>query len=487
MKGLADIGSRLELFVDDWLIDRLDGAERVLHSPVPQDVALVCDAPWEGNSSKQVTVFEDGGLYRMYYRGSQVDYAPGEMTDRHQVTCYAESADGIRWEKPSLGLVEFDGSTDNNIVWDGPGSHNFMPFKDANPDREADALYKAVGGVRGGLYAFKSADGIRWSLMTDERVITKGAFDSPNLAFWDAARGEYREYHRDFRDGVDERGNRNGRDIRTAASKDFLSWPDPEWLRYSPGRVGQLYTNQVLPYYRAPHILLGFPTRYTDRGWAESTKALPQVEYRGVRGSRSQREGTAMTDGMFMSSRDGINFDIWPEAFIRPGLRLKENWFYGDNYQGRGLVETASNVAGAADELSVYVTEATFLDYTVARFRRFTLRVDGFVSVRGKLSGGQLVTRPFVFDGGELALNFSSSAGGGIRAEVQDRTGYAIPGFGLEDCHDLFGDDLERVVSWRGDGDLSTLAGKPVRLRFELRDADLYSLRFRSPASTNQR
>ena len=189
-----------------------------------------------------------------------------------------------------------------------------------------------------------------------------------------------------------------------------------------------------------------------------------------------------MTDGMFMSSRDGTNFDIWPEAFIRPGLRLRENWFYGDNYQGRGLVETASRVAGAADELSVYVTEATFLDHTVARFRRFTLRVDGFVSVRGKLSGGQLVTRPLVFDGGELALNFSSSAGGGIRVEVQDEGGYAVPGFGLEDCHDLFGDDLERVVSWRGDGDLAALAGKPVRLRFELRDADLYALRFRGPA-----
>ena len=194
-----------------------------------------------------------------------------------------------------------------------------------------------------------------------------------------------------------------------------------------------------------------------------------------------------MTDGMFMSSRDGLNFDIWPEAFIRPGLRLKENWFYGDNYQGRGLVETASHVAGAADELSVYVTEATFLDYTVARFRRFTLRVDGFVSVRGKLSGGQLVTRPFVFDGGELVLNFSSSAGGGIRAEVQDRAGYAIPGFALEDCHDLFGDDLARVVSWHGGGDLSALAGQPVRLRFELRDADLYSLQFRRPASTDKR
>ena len=194
-----------------------------------------------------------------------------------------------------------------------------------------------------------------------------------------------------------------------------------------------------------------------------------------------------MTDGMVMSSRDGLNFDIWPEAFIRPGLRLKENWFYGDNYQGHGLVETASHVAGAADELSVYVTEATFLDYTVARFRRLTLRVDGFVSVHAKLSGGQFVTRPLVFDGGELVLNFSSSAGGGIRVEIQDRAGYAIPGFALEDCHDLFGDDLERAVSWRGaTATFPRLAGQPVRLRFELRDADLYSLRFRRPRFNRQ-
>ncbi len=461
------------------MIDRLDGAARVLHSPVPQDVALACDSPWEGNSSKQVTVFKDDDLYRMYYRGSQVDYTPGEMTNRHEFTCYAESADGIRWEKPSLGLVEFEGSKDNNIVLDHSASHNFMPFKDANPDCEPDAGYKAVGGTRTGLYAFKSADGIRWSRMSAERVITRGAFDSPNLAFWDTVRGEYREYHRDFREGVDTWGNRDGRDIKTAASKDFLSWPDPDWLNYSPGRVGQLYTNQVSPYYRAPHIFLGFPTRYTDRGWAQSTRMLPQLDYRKLRGSKSQREGTAMTDGMFMSSRDGLSFDVWPEAFIRPGLRLKENWFYGDNYQGYGLVETASHIEGAADEISVYSTEATFLDYTGARFRRSTLRIDGFVSVQGKLSGGHLVTKPIVFDGGELVLNFSSSAGGAIRVEVQDSRGYALPGFELDDCHDVFGDDLNRAVSWRGEGDLTALAGTPVRLRFELKDADLYSLRFR--------
>ena len=132
--------------------------------------------------------------------------------------------------------------------------------------------------------------------MANQGIITDGYFDSQNLIFWDEVRGEYREYHRDFV---------SGRDIKTAVSGDFMSWPDPEWISYSPGRVSELYTNGVLPYYRAPHIFLGFPTRYVDRGWTESTDHLPQLEYRRIRGSRSPREGTAVTDGMFMSSRDG--------------------------------------------------------------------------------------------------------------------------------------------------------------------------------------
>ena len=479
MKEIEDIGSRLELFVDDWLIDRIDGAALTLHKPVPQDVALVSDRPWEGNDIGYVTVFKDGDLYRMYYIGSRGDYTPGEIISGPIVACYAESGDGINWERPSLGLVEFEGSKDNNIIWDGPGRHNFAPFKDANPDCEPDAAYKAFGGDKDGLHAFKSPDGVHWSLMTDEKVITDGAFDSQNLAFWDTVRGEYRAYHRDFREGVDARGNKNGRDIKTGTTKDFLKWPDPAWLDYSPGRIGELYTNQVVPYYRAPHIFLGFPTRYTDRGWAESTKLLPQREYREIKASKSMREGTAMTDGMFMSSRDGLNFNVWPECFLRPGLKLKDNWFYPDNYQNHGLVETASHVEGAADEISVYSNEATLIPDTFCRLRRYTLRIDGFVSVQAKLAGGQFVTRPIVFEGGELVINFSSSAGSTIRVEVQDGLGYALPGFALEDCHDIFGDDLERVVSWRGDGDLAALAGTPVRLRFELKDADLYSLRFR--------
>jgi len=464
-----DIGSRRELFVDDYLVEKLDGARRVLHHPTPQEVSLARDKPWEGNISGYTTVFQDGELYRMYYRGSDTIYEPGKVRQPHrQVVCYAESPDGIHWKRPELGLVEFEGSKQNNIIWDGHGSHNFTPFKDVNPKCKPDARYKAVGTGKGGLMAFRSPDGIHWSVLADEPIITKGAFDSQNLAFWDSVREEYRAYVRDFR---------NGRDIRTCTSEDFLHWTEPVFLEYSPGRVSQLYTNGVIPYYRAPHLFLGFPTRYVDHGWAPSTKKLPQLEYRELVASSSRRSGTAFTDGMFMSSRDARRFDVWPESFIRPGIQRPGSWFYGDNYQNWGIVETRSPIEGAPPVLAFYPSEAG-RQPGGNRLRRFTLRIDGFVSVTAPLSGGELLTKPVIFEGGKLTLNYSTSAAGGIRVEIQDPDGKPLQGFALDDCPEIFGDEIERVVRWKDAPDLSKRSGTPVRLRFVLRDADLYAIRF---------
>ena len=479
--GPIDIGSRLELFVDDYLVDRLHGATRILHQPAAQEVVMRFTDPWEGNSCGSFTIFQDGNIYRMYYRGLDVDWTKKDFKVHPEVICYAESSDGITWGKPSLGLCEFGSSRDNNIILDGPKTQSFVPFRDDNPNCAPDALYKAVAYEKmyGGLYAFKSADAIHWSLMADHPVITDGAFDSTNLAFWDSVRGEYREYHREFRPGKDERGNKNGRDIKTSTTKNFLEWPTPEWQGYSLGRVSELYTNGVLPYYRAPHIYFGFPTRYVDRGWTESTLALPQLDYRRVGASWGERSGTAVTDGMFMTSRGGYEFDVWPESFIRPGLRLTENWFYGDNYQAIGLLETNSHIEGSERELSIYSQEAVEQAENVERLRRFTMRIDGFVSINAKLSGGEVLTKPMTFQGSKLALNFSTGAAGGIRIEVQDPGGTVVPGYSLNDCHEVWGDDLARVVKWEGGSDLSGLAGQPVRLRVQLADADLYSIQFR--------
>ena len=492
---VTNIQARRELFVENALISKLIGGARLqLHRPTPREVSFVCDKSWEGASCAYMKVFQDGDLYRMYYRGSDVVYTiDGYHSPHPQTACYAESRDGIHWTKPELELFEFKGSKKNNIIWMGSGSHNFAPFLDTNPDCPKKERFKALAGdFRKGLQAFVSADGVRFTPVGQKPVIAKGNFDSLNLAFWDTEAGVYREYHRDVR---------KGRDIRTGTSKDFVHWTDPEFLSYEahrdrsepedappvmdadphnewPGRVSQLYTNQIIPYYRAPHVYLGFPTRYIDRGWTYSATQLPQYEYRKLRGAESRREGTAVTDGMFMASRNGKHFHVWSESFIRPGLRTRQSWFYGDTYQNHGLVETKSAIEDAPPELSIYVSENSFQNHP-GQFRRYTLRIDGFVSLAAPLSGGELVTAPLRFEGNRLSLNLSTSAAGSIRVEIQDVKGKPIPGYTFADAHELYGDSLNLAAAWKEhETDVSHLAGKPIRLRFVVRDADLYSYQF---------
>jgi len=468
------LDSRRELLVDDYLIEKTDGQAALrLHSPTPREIVLVFDQPWEGNSCGAYnTVLADGDRYRMYYLTYQ-QILKAEPPSHPLFTCYAESKDGIHWVKPELGQFEFAGSKKNNIImWDGYNKDSeaiIVPFKDANPDCGPEERYKAVVNIHSALRPLKSADGLHWSQMSDKPVITKGAFDSQNLAFWDPVRKQYRAFFRDFRDG--------SRDIRTATSKDFLHWTEPVWLAYPGAPRQQLYTNGILPYYRAPHILLGFPARYTERGWCDSMRALPELEHRKMRSERSNREGMALTDGLFMSSRDGLSFHRWNEAFLRPGLRGTDNWAYGDNYQSWGLVETKSAIPDSPDEISLYATEGYWLG-KANKLRRFTLRKDGFVSMHAAFVGGEFTTKPLTFEGGRLVLNFSTSAAGAIRVEIQDADGRPIEGFALADSSEVFGDDLERTVTWKGGSDVSSLAEKTVRLHFTLSDADLYAFQF---------
>jgi len=494
-----DIGDRRELFVDHALIDRLDGARMALHHPQPREVAITCSEPWEELGPGYPTVFCDDGLYRMYYRVAPSD--TGGDGDERQLTCYAESDDGIHWRKPVTEIIEFGGSKKNNIVWQGTMSHNFTPFRDDNPACSPDERYKAVGGRKAewggaGLVAVASADAIHWRRFGEGALALEGNFDSQNLVFWDKACSLYRAFWRDHRRG--DAVVPDGRDVRTATSKDFVHWSDAHWLVYDPNRSGspeldqtddpsgdhhQFYTSCVQAYHRAPHLLLGFPQRYVDRGWTASTDALPERERRrelanlNVQGGRPTRLGTAVTDVLLMASRDANRFFVWPEAFVRPGIQRPGSWYYGSAWKAWGLVETASLLDGAPDELSLYIQEGVTRDGP-GRLRRHTLRLDGFASVYAPLSGGSMTTKPFVFRGSRLEINFSTSAGGRLRVEIQDESGTAIPGFTLDDCHLQYGDQLDRVVSWQSGDDVGTLAGRAVRLHVELKDADLFALRF---------
>lgn len=485
-----NIGSRLELFVDDYLIHRLTGqAQLVLHHPAPQEIVLVHDEPWEGSGSGYHSIFQDQEKYRMYYKAWQLSVTPGRVqSDDHPLfCCYAESRDGVHWQKPQLGLYEFQGSKNNNIVFinglmdgvDADGGHPAV-FKDDNPGVSPAALYKALLRANNtvGLYAMQSPDGIHWTAMSQTPIITDGAFDSQNLAFWDTVHKEYRAYWRYFTAGADTNLYQGFRAIRTARSMDFIHWFDHKDLTYPDSPLEHLYTNQVKPYGRAPHIFIGFPTRYIDRDWSESMRALPEPEHRQWRAGANRRYGTALTEALFMSSRDGVVFKRWNEAFLRPGIERKGTWNYGQQYIAWSAVETKSLLAGAPDELSLYAVESYWTENSSV-LRRYTLRMDGFVSVSAPMKGGEVITKPLIFAGTNLVINFSSSAAGGIQVEVQDERGKPIPGFTLADCPAIFGDTIERTVHWQGGSDLSALAARVVRLRFALKDADLYSLRFR--------
>ena len=177
-----------------------------------------------------------------------------------------------------------------------------------------------------------------------------------------------------------------------------------------------------------------------------------------------------VNDVVFMSSRDGTTFDrSFMEAYIRPGLMV-ENWRERGVYVGRGIVQTSPK------ELSIYSRQHRYLPSV--HIRRYSIRTDGFVSVNAGYSGGEFTTSPFVFSGSSLELNYSTSAVGSVRVELQDERGEALPGYGMDDCPEIFGDEIDGTARWSRGPDVGGLAGKPVRLRFRLSDADIYAFKF---------
>jgi len=244
----------------------------------------------------------------------------------------------------------------------------------------------------------------------------------------------------------------------TCTSTDFRRWTKPQLLDFGGAPLEHLYTNAVTPYYRAPHIYMGFPKRL-----------LPDRRL-------SSNRASGVSDGVYMTSRDGLHFKRWDAAFVRPGLQ-PERWETRNNMTAWGILETANDLPAAPKELSIFNSEG-YYGGEVSRLRRFTLRVDGFVSANAPLKGGELTTRPFTFAGGTLSLNVGTSAAGSVRVEIQDGDGKALKGYTLHDCDEIYGDYLDLMVTWKGQADVRSLAGKPIRLRFALSDADLYSLQF---------
>ena len=176
-----------------------------------------------------------------------------------------------------------------------------------------------------------------------------------------------------------------------------------------------------------------------------------------------------------MVSRDGQSFRRYSEAIIPP-TAPEERDGNRSNYMAWGLVQ----LPGQHDEWSVYAKEAYYKG-PGSRIRRFVYRTDGLVALSTRLgngvSDGEAVTRPLKFSGRTLVLNYRTSGSGSVRVELQDLTGQPIAPF-TADASLLRGDERAAKVSWSANSDLTQLTGKPIRVRFLLQDAELFSLRF---------
>ncbi len=459
----VDIGSRRELFVDYHLIDQLNGVSLKLHSPQCKGPAIRFDKPWEGKYSAVFSMFQDGDIYRMYYRG--------QSDEKEERWCYAESKDGIQWTRPKLGLHEFAGSRDNNILFPpGNGEGHLSPFLDTRPGLPADERYKAL--TLPNLFELKilvSADGIHWRDYHPESVIKyprQGihVFDTVSVAFWSETENCFVLYTRWWDENSDKVQGHDvaprTRQIRRHTSDDLIHWSPPQYMTYGDTPMEELYTNATKPYFRAPHIYLSFPKRYFP-----GRNSRSDADFRAA-GLPTWNKG--ISDAAFMSSRGGTKCDrTFMEAFIRPGPD-KNNWFGRTQSIAPVVIPTGPN------EISLYCSRHYSLP--TVYIERMALRTDGFVSVNAPYEGGTLLSKPLTFQGNNLELNCSTSAAGSIQIEIL--AGDADDQKVLAKSRLLIGDEIDGPVSWEAGTDLAALAGSPVRLRFVMKDADLYSFRF---------
>ena len=455
---VTELGSRRELFVDRELIDSLSGQARLqMHHPRRANKCLAFDKPWEGVFSGYPTVIRDGDDYHLYYRG----LPKAKHSLETEVTCYAKSRDGIKWERPSLAIHPIAGNETNNVILaKHPACHNFSPFLDQNPACKPDEKFKALGGDdKHGLYAFVSEDGENWKPMRDapvfaDKVEGGWAFDSQNVCFWSTAEDKYVLYYRRFEDDL--------RKIYKVTSDDLLNWSAPQNTYANlPGE--HLYTNQTQPYFRAPHIYVAFAKRFfPGKVSVEAAVAEKLVD------DPHYRRDTA--DAVLMTSRAASVYDrTFRHSFIPPGPS-PQDWISRSNAPACGVVPSLHPGKMYLYRLSHYGQES-------AHLTRYELRTDGFASLHVDAGEGAMTTRPFTFRGDRLRINFATGAGGSVRIELLDSMGKPLEGYSLDDCDELVGNDIQRLVRWSGDARIE-VPSTPIRMRMVLNDADVYSFQF---------
>jgi len=446
---LRNVGSHKQLLFDDAFLESHKGFWwRICPPHKTGEHNLVADKPWEDFIiNAWLTVMEDGGRYRMWYEAYDRSYT----SDLQARYCYAESADGIHWEKPSLGITDFQGSKDNNILFSelgGQGVHGGTVFKDptaAEAERYKFVFLGPVGEGKYGVCGATSPDGLHWTPCAGRPILDVSS-DTQTVAFWDPRILKYVTYCRLWTPN---------RTVGRSESTDFASFPAADEVlgcdERDPADV-DLYNNAAIKYPYAENAYLIFTSMYHHTG--------------------------DNLDVHLAVSRDGIH---WSRPERRPFI---ENGLPGTMddatvYCGAGVLRTG-------DELSMYYHASTARHNQVypqwvsqdGVYTRATLRLDGYVAMQAAKAPAEFVTHPLTFSGSRLELNADVHEGGWLRIALRDTGGKTVSGFSLEDCVPVTGDSVRHVVSWKGGADLSALVGKPTALYCVAQSASLYAFQF---------
>lgn len=396
---VAQLGDRRQLMADRTIVAVLKNAMLRLGNPVPRETAIAADQPWEGFAIEVSAMFYEDGMYRMLY--SDVD--PDSGTEDHGFECLALSKDGVVWGKPSLGLVDFRGSKQNNIVAD-PSGHFIAPnyvFYDPRPSTPSDERVKAIvmregdrrpGGEGKGLRAtiWASSDGREFHpLPISARLQSDwiNAFDGGSV-FWSEAEQAFVGYFRwwDLTPAphprllkdwmIDRPGVRS---VFRTLSRDLSSWSDPQPMGFGNTPREHIYESCISPYFRAPGLYIALANRFNPGRRALTLEEERRLDIAKLPGNKTTPIYTFASDAndiVLMVTKPGSStFDRpFMEAFLRPGPNLG-NWSSRNNYASY----SGNCISTGPDEISFYVNRQHL--QKANRIQRISLRTDGFVSV----------------------------------------------------------------------------------------------------------
>jgi hypothetical protein len=447
---LLNVGDRRQLLFDDAFFQSHSGFWwRAIPPTKTGERNVVADKPWEDFIiNAWCTVMQDEGKFRMWYEAYDKSH-PSDIQARY---CYAESADGIHWQKPSLGICEFNGSTDNNILFNdlgGQGVHGGTVFRDPTAPPEERYKFCYLGPAGEGQYAVRGAvspDGLHWTPCGPEPILQVSS-DTQTVGFWDESLAQYVIYCRLW--------TRN-RTVGRAASADFGHFPDAEEVLACDAHDmpdTDLYNSAALKYPYADHAYFIFTSAYHHTG--DNLDVHLATSRDGIHWSRPSRE-PVIPNGVPGSMDDAT---IYCAVGLLPTGPGELSMVYHASRARHNQVEP--DLIGAE---GVYT--------------RATLRPDRYVALDASQRPAEFVTRPLTFTGERLEVNADVRPQGWVRFELQDAEGKVLPGYALEDCTPLSGDRLNHTVMWKGGGDLSALAVKTVRLRCVAKDASLYAFQF---------